>query len=91
MRLLGFLLLRAGYLITAGALLGGLSLAAYLGAEAVHRLVYDGFPGEKDAVEHLLLFPVGAAVAGTIVAILGLILTLLGQSALSPPQRSPQN
>jgi hypothetical protein len=90
-RLLGSALLRAGYLITAGALLGGLLLAAYLGTEAVHRLAYGEYPGEKDAVEHLLLFPLGAAIAGTIVAILGLILTLLGQNALGLPRRSAQS
>jgi hypothetical protein len=91
MRLLGSVLLRTGYLITGAALLGGLLLTVYLGTEAVHRLVYGEYPGEKDAVEHLFLFPLGAAIAGTIVAILGLILTLLGQNALGLPRRSAQN
>ena len=61
---------------------GGLLLAAYALADGLGRLHEEGFSGEKEALKRLVGYPLGAAVAGSLVAVAGVVLMYLRERAL---------
>jgi hypothetical protein len=65
-----------------GTLLAASLVAAYALAQEIHHLVYVGSSGEKDTVEHLVLYPLGILVAGGVLAALGVLVAFLADSAL---------
>ena len=82
MRILAVVLSRLGKAIAVGAIVGGLLLAAYALADGLGRLHEEGFSGEKEALKRLVGYPLGAAVAGSLVAVAGVVLMYLGERAL---------
>ena len=82
MRVLGVALFRAGSFLAVVAVLGGLALAVYALGEDVHKLATVGLGGEKESLKRLVLYPVGAAMAGSLAALPGLALNQLGANML---------
>ncbi len=82
MRVAGFVLLRAGLLMIGAALLGGLGVAVYAVATGVNGILEGDIVGEKEALTHVLLYPIGAGVAGSLLALPGLMLSYLGERTL---------
>src|SRR5215211_7609178 len=82
MRILAVVLSRLGKAIAVGAIVAGLLLAAYALADGLGRLHEEGFSGEKEALKRLVGYPLGAAVAGSLVAVAGVVLMYLGERAL---------
>jgi hypothetical protein len=83
MRVLGATLQRVGLLIVGGTLLAGFVVAAYALGDGLHRLAGGELVGEKEVFEHLILYPVAAAMAGGVAAIVGLVLIYVGDGTQS--------
>jgi len=82
MRLVGIVLVRAGFLMIGAALLGGLGLAVYAVATGVDGILAGDIIGEKAALKHLIIYPIGAGAAGSILAVPGLLVSYLGGRTL---------
>jgi hypothetical protein len=68
---------RIGLIVIWGALGLGLAGAAWEVVRALRQLIGSGFRGEKDAVEHLVLYPLATVLAAGVVAAVGVSATLL--------------
>jgi len=82
MRLVGFVLLRTGFVMICAALLGGLAVAVYALVTGLDGVLHGDIVGEKETAKRLILYPIGAGVAGSFLALPGLLLSYLGGSAL---------
>jgi hypothetical protein len=78
---------RIGLIVIWGALGLGLAGAAWEFVRALRQLVGSGFRGEKDAVEHLVVYPVATVLVASIVAALGVSVTLVADRVLTRRRR----
>ena len=88
MRVLGATLQRVGLVIVVGALFAGLLVAVYALGDGLHRLSQGELVGEKETLKRLLLYPMGAAMAGGLAAVAGLVLMALGDETSGSPGQS---
>jgi len=88
MRVFGVMLQRVGRVIAVGAFLGGLALAVYALGDGLHRLAEGELSGEKEALKRLVLYPAGAAMVGSLAAVVGLVLMYLGESTRNSSSQS---
>jgi hypothetical protein len=68
---------RVGLIVLWGVLGLGLAGAAWEVVRALRQLLGHGFRGEKDAVEHLVVYPLATVLAASVVAAVGVSATLL--------------
>lgn len=88
MRVLGATLQRVGLVIVVGALFAGLLVAVYALGDGLHRLSQGELVGEKETLKRLLLYPIGAAMAGGVAAVAGLVLMAVGDETSGSPGQS---
>ena len=74
---------RVGLIVMWGALGLGLAGAAWELVRGLRELLGSGFRGEKDAVEHLVVYPLATVLAAGLVAAIGVSVTLLADRMLA--------
>ena len=82
MRTLGVVLRRLGLVTAGGGFVCGLLVALYALFDAIDRLAHHRLGDVTRALERLVLYPLCAALAGSVVAVIGLVLMYAGDRTL---------
>lgn len=82
----GLVLFRMGIAVVCAGFFGGLAVAVYAVGSGLHELSQGDLSGGSDVVKHLILYPLGAAMAGGFGAMSGMVMIALGESALDRRQ-----
>jgi hypothetical protein len=86
-RILSWTLERVGLAIVCIAVVGGVGLALYALADAARKLSDGDLSGPLEAVARVVLYPIAAGAAGSLVATVGLVLMYLGDSLADESER----